>query len=368
LIELQATMISLAPLHLGTGRKRGTFFKTFDYVPGRTLRGMLGYYLYNNNKDLFEKLAIDEDCDMGKTNIFLKDAHPLSKNEFTVASPIAYLWCKGCYKLMGYKETECKDPNCLQEGTKISGFITKSSLLTGKLEKGSVNKQIDTKCPITRKGHTSPGSDFELSPYHIESIVPKTKFGFNTVLEAEYVDEVKAALREAGIFSGLGGFRSRGYGSVAFKNFKETPVSEVIEERASKISEFSEKLLVTNSSLLLKQDKNSKNSFIGFGELSGENPFSEAVRKTLAQRQIKGSLLVKTDNGKPKQRITESLAGGWSIKHGNKATGLVPCTGPGSCVEIESKSPKALAALEVYGIGERTNCGYGDVYFIGGRI
>lgn len=363
-IELKAVMTALTPLHLGTGRKRGTFFRTLDYVPGRTLRGMLGYYLFNNNKELFEKLAINEDIDMSKANIFVKEAHPLADNKFTIASPVALRWCKGCESLMGYKVTECSDSKCLQEGKKISGFITEASLKTGKLEKGSVNTQIETKCPITRKGHTSPGSDFELSPYHVESITAKTKFGFRAVLEDEYVDEVKAALLEAGVFSGLGGFRSRGYGSIAFTDFKETPVSELVEKRASEIAEIPDKLLVTNSSLILRQENS---SFIGFGA-SGEDLFTDAVRKTLAQRQIVGSLAVKTENGNPKQRITESIAGGWSIKYRNSATDLIPCTGSGSCVEIEADKPEALAALEVYGIGEMTNRGYGDVYFIGGRV
>ena len=36
----------------------------------------------------------------------------------------------------------------------------------------------------------------------------------------------------------------------------------------------------------------------------------------------------------------------------------------GSCVGI-SGDAQALSALEVYGIGEMTNCGYGDVYITG---
>jgi len=39
-IELKGVMAALTPLHLGTGRKRGTFFRTLEYVPGRILRDM----------------------------------------------------------------------------------------------------------------------------------------------------------------------------------------------------------------------------------------------------------------------------------------------------------------------------------------
>jgi len=364
-IELKGVMTALTPLHLGTGRKRGTFFRTLEYVPGRTLRGMLGYHLYINNRGLFDKLAISEDLDMSKTNIFFKDAHPVYNDKFTVASPVALRWCKGCKGLMGYKVTECSNPKCLQEGKKESGFVTEDSLRDGKLEKGNVKKQIETKCPITRKGHTSPGSDFELSPYHIESIVSKSRFGFRVMLEDEFVDDVKMYLGESGVFSGLGGFRSRGYGSVAFTDLKETPVSEQIEQRASEISEIKETLLVTNSPLILRKGDH---SLIGFGKTAEEDLFSEALKKALVQRGFSGSVAAKYTDGNPKQRISEGIAKGWSLKNGNSASEVIPCTGAGSCVEIVYDKPEVLAALEVYGIGELTNSGYGDVYFTGGRI
>ncbi len=364
-IELKGVMTALTPLHLGTGKKRGTFSRTLDYVPGRTLRGMLGYYLYANDRELFDRLAISEDSDMSKTNIFFKDAHPVYKDKFTVASPIALRWCKGCNELMGYKVNECSNPGCLQEGKKIFGFITEDSFLTRKLEKGSVKKQIETKCPITRKGHTSPGLDFELSPYHIESIASKSRFGFRIVVEDEFVDDVKMALRESGVFSGLGGFRSRGYGSVAFTYLIETPVSELIEKRTSEIAEIKETLLVTNSPLILRKENS---SYIGFGATTEGDLFSEAVKNTLVQRGFSGSVAVRYTDGKPKQRISEGIARGWSLKDGNSASEVIPCTGAGSCAEVVYDKPEALAALEVYGIGEMTNSGYGDVYFAGGRI
>ncbi len=365
MIELRGVVTALTPLHLGTGRKRGTFFRTFEYVPGRTLRGMLGYHLYTNDRGLFDKLAISEDLDMSKTNIFFKDAYPIYNNKFTVASPVVLHWCKGCKGLMGYKVKECSNPECLQEGKKVSGFITEDSFRTGKLEKGSVKTQIETKCPITRKGHTSPGPDFELSPYRIESIASKARFGFRVLVEDEFVDDVKMALRESGVFSGLGGFRSRGYGSVAFTDFKETQISELIQQRASEISEIKETLLVTNSPLILRKGDH---SFIGFGATSEEDLFSEAIKKTLVQRGFSGSVAAKHTDGNPKQRISEGTARGWSLKDENRASEVIPCTGAGSCVEIVYDKPEVLAALEVYGIGEMTNSGYGDVYFTGGRL
>jgi len=148
-------------------------------------------------------------------------------------------------------------------------------------------------------------------------------------------------------FQVLEDFRSRGYGSVAFTDFKETPVSELIEQRASEISEIKETLLVTNSPLILRKGDQ---SFIGFGATAEENLFSEVLKKALVQRSFSGSVAAKYTDGNPKQRIFEGIAKGWSLKDGNRASEVIPCTGAGSCVEIVCDKPEVLAALEVYRI------------------
>ena len=73
MIELTGVMKTVSPLHIGTGKKRGTFSETREYVPGRAIRGMVGYYLHSNDFELFKKLRIDEDSDMGKTGVFLNN-------------------------------------------------------------------------------------------------------------------------------------------------------------------------------------------------------------------------------------------------------------------------------------------------------
>ncbi|MGM0772009.1 MAG: hypothetical protein ACQESU_10475, partial [Halobacteriota archaeon] len=81
MIEISGTLKALSSLHLGTGKKSGTFAKTLDYVPGRTIRGMIGYHLYTNHRELFDALRIDEDQDMSNTGVFFKDALPLYVDE-----------------------------------------------------------------------------------------------------------------------------------------------------------------------------------------------------------------------------------------------------------------------------------------------
>ena len=366
LIELAGTMITVSPLHIGTGKKRGTFSETREYIPGRAIRGMVGYHLHSNNFELFKNLRINEDNDMGKTGVFFKDALPIYINEKdssvtkpTVSSPISLHWCKKCKSLMKHRSTECSNiingKKCLHEGKKITGFITKESMNTGELEKASVNKTIATKCPITRGGHTSPGSDYALSPYHIESISQKTKFGFRCIVEDEFIDDIKDTLKEAGVFGGLGGYRSRGYGTVAFTDLKESHVDDVIENRANELSQISKLIMVTNSPMIIKDGEV---PIIGF-----DSHFCDYASKTFALSGHDGVLKLKLDNDVTKQRITKGIASGWSIKNKNKVSEIIFCIGNGSCVEIDADTFKALAALEVFGVGEMTNSGYGDVYF-----
>jgi len=373
MIELTGIMTSISSLHVGTGKKSGTFSKTLEYVPGRTIRGMVGYHLYTNNKDLFDKLRISEDCDMSKTGVFIKDALPLHEDKITVASPASLRWCKKCDSLMGYKKTECsnvaddkkcphKGKKCLHEGKKIAGFITKDSISTGKLEKANVVTHIETKCPITRGDHASPGKDFDLSPYHIESIDAGTKFQFRCIVEDKFEDSLKEALCEAGVFAGVGGYRSRGYGTVSFSDFKVKNLDDVIDRRTDAISKISNPMMVVNSPLILQDGDD---SVIGFG-----SEFIDYTKRTFGLCGLDASFRFRDgkDKNPIKQRISEGIARGWSIKNDNKVSEIIPCIGAGSCVEVVADNPKALATLEAYGVGEMTNSGYGDVYFIGGQI
>lgn len=148
---------------------------------------------------------------------------------------------------------------------------------------------------------------------------------------------------------------------MSFTGINESQVSEAIEKRASEMSNIPDLMMVTNSPMILK---NEKNSIIGF-----DIKFGEYVTKTLAISGYDGKLrLNQDDNDEIKQLLTEGIARGWSIKAGNKVSEIISCIGHGSCVETKPDNHSALAALEMYGIGEMTNSGYGDVYFTGGRI
>ncbi len=321
---------------------------------------MLGYYLYKNDRQLFDDIGIDEEKDISKMGIFFKNAYPVDKDEITIASPLIFRWCKKCDTLLERDEKECgiviNNVPCLHEGKKYSGFMALESVGDKKLKRQKVySKQIETKCPITRTGHASMPEGSELSPYHVESISAGARLRFRILVKDDFVDKTIEALKNAGTFYGLGGFRSRGYGSVRFDIVERSDLNTKTAKRAEEISTMKSRLLVANSQMILTKDGE---SIIGF-----DDAFKEYAGKTLHAIGMNGKIDIDLNDAK----VSSSIARGWSFKNQNSVSELTHCIGHGSCVRV-SGDGEALAALEAYGIGEMINCGYGDVYIIGDMV
>lgn len=358
MIQLDGFITAVSPLHIGSGRSKGTFIQTLDYIPGRTIRGMLGYYLHKNDKQLFDNIGIDEEKDISRMGILFKNAYPAEKDEATVASPLNLKWCKKCGALFERDQKECKNyvnnKPCLHEGKKYQGLVLLKALKEKKLSRpNSHSTKIETKCPITRDKHASMPEESELKPYHIQSIEAGARFSFRLLVRDEFADGVIEALKNAGTFYGLGGFRSRGYGSVRFDVMEKSDLKLNINKRVEEISRMNSRLLVVNSQMILKKGDE---SIIGF-----DDTFKEYCSKTLNSIGMNGKI---SFDDPPDAKISLSTARGWSYKHQNSLSELIPCIGYGSCVKV-SGDTEALAALEAYGIGEMINCGYGDVYVMG---
>lgn len=325
---------AISPLHIGTVGV-GNYHPTLKYIPARTQRGMLGNYLFNADKELFEDLRLSEDD--GK--ILFKPALPKD----SVASPSILKWCKCCGKLFGEEQTECSE--CLQESKEKGGFMLKESYDVRKFIAPDVKTRIDTKCPITRVGHTSPSERYKLAPYNIGAIEAGTEFDFRCVVKDEHVEEVKNALKDSGILYGVGGFRSKGYGFVVFE-FKDEENEEGYVERRSSELEGSTLLMVLNSEAVFE---GSSRYVIGFKDAILEGDL--------------GNVKI------GKQKFSESKARGWMIERGRRwgtkqgygLDRIVPATGIGSSALVEVEARKAAEA-EVKGIG-RWKSIYGDVYF-----
>ncbi|MCA1917600.1 RAMP superfamily CRISPR-associated protein [Methanospirillum hungatei] len=352
---IKGTITSVSPLHFGNGRARGTFSQTLSYVPGRTFRGMIGWYLYQYNRELFDACGLAEDHDPEKMHVFFRNGYPLSDKERSVYAPLKSRWCKKCGSLIENDENECTHTVdgrlCLQEGKKHTGLVGMKSFYERRLvQPDPVPKRLETKCPITRDGHTSMGSGWQLSPYHIEGIEPGVSFGFVLLADDRVVDDVVHTLNEASYACGLGGFRSRGYGLVDFSVTTCISDDEYIISRSSELSERDEHLLILNSPCILRTGVSSR---IGI-----DQEFFETINQRLESKGYKGDLAPGSD---PNPYITRSVVRGWSLKNGNMVDEIVPATGPGSCMVVTG-SPASLAALEIYGIGDMQSSGYGELF------
>jgi len=355
---MKGTITSVSPLHFGNGRARGTFSQTLSYVPGRTIRGMIGWYLYQNYRDLFDACGLAEDHEPEKMHLFFRNGYPLSDKKRSVYAPLKSRWCKKCGMLIENDENECTQMVdgrlCLQEGKKHTGLVGIKSFSERKLvQPDPVPKRLETKCPITRDGHTSMGSGWQLSPYHVEGIEPGVPFGFVMLAEDTVADDVVHILNDASYACGLGGFRSRGYGLVDISVDSQVSDDEHIASRSSEFSKGDEYLLILNAPCILRSGANST---IGL-----DRSFFEAINKRLESRGYKGDIAPGSD---PSPYITRSVVRGWSLKNGNMVDEIVPATGPGSCIMVTG-SPSSLAALEVFGIGDMQSSGYGEMFVSG---
>ena len=215
--------------------------------------------------------------------------------------------------------------------------MLEESLSSKKFRSPEIGSSIDTKCPITRKGHTSPGERYSLSPYNIGALLPGSEFDIRCVLPGEYVDDLKDAFREAGIFYGIGGFRSKGYGMVEFDFTGEEGIEGYIERRSSEF-DGSSLLMVLNSPAIFEED-------------SG---YTIGLKERLLEEELGKVRVIK-------QVFSEDRARGWEIKGGYRLGKIIPATGMGSSALIEV-DPVRAARAEVYGIGSMRHI-YGDVYF-----
>jgi hypothetical protein len=220
-------------------------------------------------------------------------------------------------------------------------------------------RSIETKCPITRDRHSSPGGKeqgFDLSPYHIESIDAGAKFSFRLLAEDGLEKEIIESLNEAAVIGGIGGFRSRGYGIISFGNLRSVSLNDAIREKESRISKSDKATLVATAPMILR---NGSVSRIGFDDL-----FVQRANEVLQFAGIQENIALSSD---PVPHVAPAIARGWSLKYGNTLSELVPCIGMGSSVNVTATS-RALATLDAFGVGEKINYGYGEIYAISGVI
>ncbi|MGC8913102.1 MAG: RAMP superfamily CRISPR-associated protein [Thermoplasmata archaeon] len=346
---ISGKIIALEPLHIGKGILIGTYQPTLEYIPARALRGMLGNYLYSHNRELFEELGFKTENE----RVYFKPGVP----ENCIYAPAVLRVCKNCNKVV--KGEEC---SCGHEAKAMSGWIERIDGIKDGLEikKWKSKTLINTKCPLQKEWHTSYPKEMiagKKTPYHVAAIPRGTKFDFRIVVDEKYKENIKEALGDAGIFYGVGGMRSRGYGAVLFEFQNEEPVEKYIEKRKQSIGENA--WLVVNTPVILLKD--GKKTEVRFGE-SFKNAVLECGKKLHSPISSMGMEM------KERKKIKKELVRGWriekgnNIEKGNKLDDFYEAIGSGSAVYC-SISPELAACAEVYGVGYMNNI-YGDIYFL----
>lgn len=248
---------------------------------------------------------------------------------------------------------------CLHEGRKSTEFVSETSLREMRLNHVTMpERRIETKCPITRDHHASPGGrerGFELSPYHIESLEKGSRFALAMLVREEIQDSIKNAFERACRYAGVGGFRSRGYGLISVTWNDSMKLSDLIQKRAGELSANDGAYIVANAPMILRQGDT---SIIGF-----DGVFLAYAKSTLKAVGLSEEISYAEKDGNPMSKgfVTSTYARGWSFRDHNTLAELIPCMGAGSCVRVRA-SPQALATLEAYGAGEMISSGYGEIY------
>jgi len=337
---IEGTATSLTPIHIGSGKSIGNFYPTLDYIPARAIRGMLGNYLYHENRDLYYELKIEEDDD---PILFFHSARLMN----TVAIPSGWHWCKLCNRRL-LKDEVCPDDK--NEGKIRKGWMKKDTLKNGKLQYYDVKRTISTKCPVVRPFHTSPGEGWGLSPYNIEVITGNPRFSVRiVVLDDSIAEDIWNYLKTAGIFYGIGGFRSKGYGVMLFEDSPSIMTAEdYFNIRKNELGD--KNIMVLNSPMITIRDGN---YYVGFLE----EKIIEYLEKTLKIVGMNGEFEI-IGNG----FFAEEDIRGWTAVGGYHLDSIIPATSIGSMLEIKC-SPESAAAAEILGIGEKMNV-HGDIFFI----
>jgi len=333
-VIIEGRFTALSPIHMGTGERKGNFHPTEIHVTAKALRGMLGTYMYHYDRELFEKSGIGTE----KSILRFFPSYPSG----SLPSPSNLRWCKACGRLIEKENGVC--PNDGNEGKRNPGIFLSKSLEDKVFQKPSIGKTIQAKVPIVRDTGTAPEKEYALKPYNIEVFGKGKTFDFTMKCPAEIAEMTIGYLKEAGLLMGVGGFRSRGMGTILFEDLKTKPVEEKRKE-IMKGLDGDELLMIVTSPVIVKD---SGGYTVGFN--------ADILRKAgLQVRSVKANM----------SRYVKGYARGWDYSGSDyRLNETIPATGPRSSYFLSVDNESAVDA-ELNGIGEEREI-YGHVRFFGG--
>jgi CRISPR-associated protein Csx10 len=362
------TITPKSPIRIGEAKPNFSFLSTNNIIPGSVVRGAVAEYLISNGREAQIKSLID-----GMRFGFL---YPTSKNIFPLPLPTTAHTCKAKKGFKGEKEAHgvfdsllamiafyelenlnakfpvpftFKCQECESRMDKFIGFYVKEK----NYEEIELEKFSQTKVAINRWRKTA-GKEML---YSITAIKPKCIFIGKIFGNDANIEEVVETLNEVG----LGSHTSKGYGKVEAKK-----ADIKIEKLESRVQSFNEKLKeMWKDVLSIALNKN---------ELPNEPQYTyfsiDLLSPTILKKDgiptLKLSVNLKEREIEPILfSASSTFIGGWST-----AWGLPKETTYGAGIgstyvfklNVESKELyQHLERIELDGVGEKRDEGYGDV-------
>jgi len=374
--RLTGVLKTLEPLHIGSGRRTGVIKHSLPYIPGSFIRGAVGTALVKAACKLERPSTQHEECEYFEecayTRIFGGIGGKTSKIFIRYAYPV-HLGCGGTYRpapktLYRCDNSQCgrlydtlsppdrcKTETCEGRVKPYRGFICDKcgaensrpvSLL--RTTSTAIDRGLSTAAMVQNQGQTAG------TLHTIEAIPRGAKFQLDVILHRDLEEELgilEAIFARALPEEGLGGSKSRGYGKVSVEGLKIEPVETGdIEKRADEID-------VTNFSVQAL-------SPLLLGGVLEPRTLLEGARRAYSWVFHEGKPQL-PEVSLEASRLALEPHGGWSLKEGRQRR-LEHGIAAGSvfqyrCTSVDSVLALAVAALEVYPVGDYKPHGCGQL-------
>jgi CRISPR/Cas system CSM-associated protein Csm3 (group 7 of RAMP superfamily) len=386
--KISASIAADSPVHIGNGKRTGIIKHSLPFLPGSVIRGAIGSCLMKLDgekaAELYDMLFAEE---AGKTSdIFFRHCYPshlkCGRGKF-IPSPKTLFKCQNrqCGKIYNTFEPPLQCDNCGKSVKPASGFVCNGCgeinplpVSMTRLSGTDIDRENYSAALITAAGTSNgsgtseyqgiervAGQDRHGLLHTLEVIERGSKFSLELILHSNYyhiIDRLTAILQRGLEDEGIGGSKSRGFGSVKVTDTKVQEITaNIIEKEAGKIGN---RFSVNFVSPVIVED-NSKSL----------EPVTllEGARRAYSWCFKEGKPAL-PDLKRINKIYSYDVFGGWSLKQERKRRASVSISS-GSAFLFEASGSangedifllsKALASLEYYAIGGYKPHGYGQV-------
>jgi len=380
--EITAVIEAKSPLHFGRGRF-GVIKRTHECIPGSIIRGAIGtalISLYCKNETVdhdqceeelrkecpYYLLFQDRSCENSK--IHFKFSYPLSIEDGGKTklrpTPFDFKYCEGCKNYYRERENKCKRCGSNLTFLKFSPFDLSFSTSI------PIQKYEIGRTAIDREGGGHAEVEYgeeRAGTLHVMEVIPRGNLFWLSIFfsggdsERPLLNSIKFVEDE-----GIGGGKNRGFGKISFSEVKireirENDVLKRAEEIANKIKSDKLRIDLTSPAIIKLGDKTLSRITPDYLTEYAKNSYSKIFEEKI---ELDAPKLL--DLYARVETVT-----GWSLEDSNLIEGrrkdVYTAISPGSFFNYEVKGvenwAKALACLEILGIGEWRSHGYGSIVF-----